>query len=388
MYSCIENVEMNEQPISLYIHFPWCEVKCPYCDFNSYVLKHKKIDVDDYIDRLLTELIERKKHYPQKDIQSVFFGGGTPSLMSATQINKILEQVTKLFNPIDAFEVTIEMNPESVSDKLVKGLKSTLVNRISMGVQSFNNEYLKVLGRIHDSDKALKSLDIICKYFDNVNIDVMYGLPNQSVNQAIDDIETALYYPIKHFSWYQLTIEPQTAYYKNNPKGLPDDAQIIMIEEAGRSLISNNGFEQYEISAYAKNNALCQHNLNYWLFGDYLGLGAGAHSKITDQNKLLRSWNHKKPEAYMDHDFRGWEPIANHELSFEYFLNRMRLKSPISQKEYEQATNLDCSQILAKMSLLKQKGLINDIAGGWEMTRLGHNFYNDVVSTFIEDVRK
>ncbi|MDG2348387.1 MAG: radical SAM family heme chaperone HemW [Gammaproteobacteria bacterium] len=379
---------MNKKPISLYIHFPWCEVKCPYCDFNSYVLKHKKIDVDDYIDRLLLELDERKKYYPQKDIQSVFFGGGTPSLMSASQISKVLERVTELFNPIDSFEVTIEMNPESVTDKLVKKLKSTLVNRISMGVQSFNDEHLKVLGRIHNSDKALKSLDIICESFDNVNIDVMYGLPNQSTKAAMKDLETALQFPVKHFSWYQLTLEPQTAFYKNIPKGIPKEDLIIDIETVGRQLIKNYAFNHYEISAYAKNKKECLHNLNYWQFGDYMGIGAGAHSKYSKGNAQFRSWNHKKPETYMDHDFRGWEPIENHELSFEYFLNRMRLKSPISKKEFEQATNLDHSQIVTKMSLLKQKGLMNDVAAGWEMTKLGHNFYNDVVCSFIKEDKK
>ena len=388
MCSYIENVEMNKKPISLYIHFPWCEVKCPYCDFNSYVLKHKKIDVDDYIDRLLLELDERKKHYPQKDIQSVFFGGGTPSLMSASQISKVLERVTELFNPIDSFEVTIEMNPESVTDKLIKKLKSTLVNRISMGVQSFNDEHLKVLGRIHNSNKALKSLDIICESFDNVNIDVMYGLPNQSTKAAMKDLETALQFPITHFSWYQLTLEPQTAFYKNIPKGIPKEDLIIDIETVGRQLIKNYAFNHYEISAYAKNKKECLHNLNYWQFGDYIGIGAGAHSKYSKGNAQFRSWNHKKPENYMNQTLRACEPISPNDLLFEYFLNRLRLKNQITPCEFKLATHLEISDVYDQLIALKEKGLMTVTENTWTLTKLGFDFYNDVVCSFIKEDKK
>ncbi|MEE2769557.1 MAG: radical SAM family heme chaperone HemW [Pseudomonadota bacterium] len=379
---------MKDKPLSIYIHFPWCEVKCPYCDFNSHVLKHKKISTHDYILKLIEELNEKKQFFHQTEVGTVFFGGGTPSLMTANQINFILDEIFNIFNRSKDCEITIEMNPESVTKTLISSLEKGHVNRISLGVQSFNDKYLQKLGRIHDAGKAQEALTHICDYFENINVDLMYALPDQSIQDAMDDIETVFYFPIKHLSWYQLTIEPQTAYYKKIPPGLPKENEIYDIELYGKEKISKNGFNQYEISAFAKDNHVCKHNVNYWLFGDYMGLGAGAHSKRNFQEKQFRSWNHKKPDTYFSNLNRPWEQVNNKDIIFEFFLNRLRLTEPFTPNEFESNTYHNFAIIHEHLLNLEQKGLMASKLNGWQLTKLGNDFYNDVVSSFIEEVRK
>lgn len=379
---------MNIDTLSLYIHFPWCEFKCPYCDFNSYVLKHKKINTDHYIQALIKELREKKEAFQSHHLNSIFIGGGTPSLMSVDQINRVLKEVMVQFSLIKDCEITIEMNPESIDKTFISALANTSINRISVGVQSFCDNKLKSLGRLHSADKAKRSLDLVFNSFDNVNIDIMYGLPNQTVGDALYDIKTAFSYPIKHFSWYQLTIEPQTGFAKRMPENLPNESTINEIETVGLEYISKNNFERYEISAYALDQFKCQHNLNYWLFGDYIGIGAGAHSKRTWHGQSQRHWNHNKPETYLSSPARDWETIKSDNLAFEYFLNRMRLKMPIERSAFIIKTGLLDKKVEAIFSDLEKNGLVNISDQYWSLTSLGFDFYNDVVDSFISEVKK
>lgn len=381
---------MNSKLLSIYIHLPWCEVKCPYCDFNSFVLKHKKIEVDQYIDRLIDEFLEKKDFFHQTKVTSIFIGGGTPSLIPVKSINKIIDAISDHYTLDEHVEITMEMNPESASDQYIKLLSLSSINRVSIGVQSFCDKSLKKLGRIHNAQKAMQAIDSVSKYFKNINLDIMYGLPDQSIEEALNDINKALSFPIKHFSWYQLTIEPQTAFHKKLPNGLPNHENLYLMEQSGVKAIEENGFKRYEISGYAKKTFECKHNLNYWLFGDYMGLGAGAHSKWQDDDLVKRVWNHKKPELYISKQYRSWESIANRDIPFEYFLNRLRLKQPFTRLEYESMTKCKWSQIEPNINQLLCDGLISydTISDRWSMTELGQSFYNDVVASFIIEERK
>jgi oxygen-independent coproporphyrinogen-3 oxidase len=289
-------------PLSLYIHIPWCVKKCPYCDFNSH--EHKEAqnfnDLESmYVDALIKDLEYSLPKIWGRKIQSIFFGGGTPSLFSGTAIQKILSQVRALTPILYDAEITLEANPGAIDSNHFEAYKEAGVTRVSLGIQSFNDVHLKALGRIHDSNEAKKGIEIAMRHFDEVNLDLMYALPHQRLSEAIDDARTATSFNTQHLSFYHLTIEPNTFFFKHPPK-LPLDDESAVMQETIETILNEHGYQHYETSAFAKPKSECQHNLNYWQFGDYLGIGAGAHSKLTFHDKMTRESRYKNPKQYME----------------------------------------------------------------------------------------
>jgi len=335
---------LNTIPLSLYIHLPWCVKKCPYCDFNSYALQGG-IPEEAYIDVLDRDLKESLHLTQNRPIQSIFFGGGTPSLFSPRSIEKILNNVSAIIPYDPGIEITMEANPGTLEHHDFGDYQKAGINRISLGTQSFDNAQLKKLGRIHTADDTKRAIECINNArFKTYNLDIMYGLPGQSLTDALNDLKTALSFDPPHLSWYHLTIEPNTIFH-HKPPTLPPEEQIIAIEAAGRVLLANHNLIQYEISAFAKLDATCQHNLNYWQFGDYLGIGAGAHGKITDlSNKTVtRYWKTRYPKSYLTAIgslLGGSQMIATEELPLEFMLNALRLTNGTTVECFETRTNL------------------------------------------------
>ena len=372
-------------PLSLYIHMPWCIKKCPYCDFNSHVARHDITELR-YIDALLKDIENFDSLQRQRPIQSVFIGGGTPSLFSPDSYDKLFHGLKQKLHFMPDIEVTMEMNPGTHEYHELSHYREAGVNRLSLGIQSFDRKQLKTLGRIHnpeESDIAIhKAIDA---GFDRINLDLMYALPQQSVASAIDDLTQALRYDaVTHLSWYQLTLEPGTHFYKIPPK-LPSDDISFEMEAQGRQLLAQAGFNRYEISAYTKQQDHCQHNLNYWHFGDYLGIGAGAHSKLTDTDgNVHRQQRHKHPERYMDSPHIDQEQIiAKDMLPFEYLMNKLRLFERHDFKAYEKYTSHTTESLIEKLLPLKQRGLIEHNESSFWLTEQGEHFLNDVLETFL-----
>ncbi len=378
-------------PLSLYIHIPWCVQKCPYCDFNSHSLK-EVIPEDDYVKALIADLdadIE-KFQLTSRPLHSIFIGGGTPSLFSSSAIKALLEQVLARFEHDENIEITLEANPGTVeADKFI-GFAKAGVSRLSIGVQSFSSDKLIKLGRIHDSDQAVTAAQLAktcgVKSF---NLDLMHGLPQQSVEHALDDLKKAIALNPDHISWYQLTIEPNTAFH-SKPPTLPQDEVLWDIQDQGMQLLSAAGYQQYEISAYTKNNKHCQHNLNYWRFGDYLGIGCGAHGKITDtkEQTIYRTIKVKHPKGYLDQSreyLDHLKQVSVEELPFEFMMNQLRLQESFSLTDFEQATGLSSETIAAKLQLAEQKQLLSTTENGqvWQVTQLGHRYLNDLLELFL-----
>ena len=388
----------NISPISLYIHIPWCIKKCPYCDFNSHGLDRAKSNTDfpeqNYVQRLLADLkydIERfNLQNSQQQIHSIFFGGGTPSLFSAQAIGNILDGVSKQITFTDDCEITLEANPGTFeSDKFI-GFKAAGVNRLSIGVHSFNEQHLKRLGRIHNSGEASKAIQMAFDAgFENVNCDLMYALPEQSVEQAISDVRTALQFPINHLSHYQLTLEPNTLFAKFPPP-LPEDDIAWQMQEECQQEIANSGLEQYEVSAYSKPNQRSRHNLNYWRFGDYLGIGAGAHGKITmPDGQIFRTAKPRHPNQYLSNElgdsFINTKSVDDSDIAFEYFLNRLRLYEGFSLDDFSRRTGLKNTDIQLHLDkAVKNQWLIQD-KQQLKTTELGQRFMNDLQGLFLAD---
>ena len=339
-------------PLSLYIHIPWCVEKCPYCDFNSHALKHA-IPEQDYIAQLLLDLDTdiARFNLQQRPLHSIFIGGGTPSLFSAPAIEQLLTQVLQRFEHKADIEITLEANPGTVeADKFI-GFFNGGVSRLSVGVQSFESDKLIKLGRIHDSQQAKTAANLASECgVKSFNLDLMHGLPDQSVEHALDDLKTAISLNPTHISWYQLTIEPNTAFHSKPPK-LPQDEILWHIQDQGIALLNQAGYQQYEISAYSKPQYQCQHNLNYWQFGDYLGIGCGAHGKITDVDtqKIYRTVKVKHPKGYLDTSRKALDKlhtVTAEELPFEYMMNRLRLFSGFSLDDYQAYTGLSTDSVL------------------------------------------
>ena len=383
--------------LSLYIHIPWCIKKCPYCDFNSHGLDRAKSNTDfpeqNYVQRLLDDLQYDLQFFnlvkSSRKIHSIFFGGGTPSLFSAQAIGDILEGVAKQIEFTPDCEITLEANPGTFESEKFIGFKAAGVNRLSIGIQSFNEQHLKRLGRIHDSGEASKAIQLAFDAgFENVNCDLMYALPEQTVEQAILDVQTALQFPINHLSHYQLTLEPNTLFAKFPPK-LPEDDIAWEMQETCQQEIASAGFEQYEVSAYAKSNQRSRHNLNYWRFGDYLGIGAGAHGKITQQDGAIkRTAKPRHPTQYLANDlderFINLKLVSKKELPFEYFLNRLRLYESFDISEFTRRTGLDIESIQHQINeAIDRKWLINDDSK-IRTTELGKRFMNDLQALFLE----
>lgn len=376
-------------PLSLYIHIPWCVQKCPYCDFNSHALKHD-IPEQEYIDQLIIDLDCDIKRFDlsSRPLYSIFIGGGTPSLFSAPAIEKLLQQVLQRFEYKSDIEITLEANPGTVeADKFI-GFFNGGVSRLSIGVQSFESDKLIKLGRIHDSDQAQKAALLAQECgVKSFNLDLMHGLPNQNIDNALDDLKTAISLKPTHISWYQLTIEPNTPFHSKPPK-LPLDDVLWQIQDRGIELLAQAGYQQYEISAYSKPEYQCQHNLNYWQFGDYLGIGCGAHGKITDakNNKIFRTVKVKHPKGYLDIEREHLDhltTVKEDELPFEYMMNRLRLRSSFTLADYQHATGLPIESVLPTLEQAKKKKMMEDINGAWQVNQHGHRYLNDLLEMFL-----
>ena len=376
-------------PLSLYIHIPWCVEKCPYCDFNSHALKHA-IPEQDYIAQLLLDLDTDITRFNLSDrpLHSIFIGGGTPSLFSAPAIEQLLTQVLQRFEHKADIEITLEANPGTVeADKFI-GFFNGGVSRLSVGVQSFASDKLIKLGRIHDSQQAKTAANLASECgVKSFNLDLMHGLPDQSVEHALDDLKTAISLNPTHISWYQLTIEPNTAFHSKPPK-LPQDEVLWNIQDQGIALLNQAGYQQYEISAYSKPEYQCQHNLNYWQFGDYLGIGCGAHGKITDvdHQKIYRTVKVKHPKGYLDTSRKALDKlhtVTAEELPFEYMMNRLRLFSGFSLDDYQAYTGLNTDTVLPTLLQAKTKGLMEFDGTLWSVSKLGHRYLNDLLEIFL-----
>jgi len=386
-------------PLSLYIHIPWCVQKCPYCDFNSHALK-QTVPEEDYIVELIKDLDSDIKRFNLTDrrLHSIFIGGGTPSIFSAHSIQQLLTQVLSRFEYADDIEITLEANPGTVeADKFI-GFAQAGVSRLSIGVQSFATDKLIKLGRIHGSEQAKNAAllahqakDVGIKSF---NLDLMHGLPKQSLNNALDDLKIAISLNPQHLSWYQLTIEPNTAFYSKPPQ-LPQDDELWEIQQQGVKLLAAAGYQQYEISGYSKAGYSkagfnCQHNLNYWQYGDYLGIGCGAHGKITDSknNIIYRTVKVKHPKGYLDKNREHLDQLTQvsaAERPFEYMMNRLRLFSAFNLTEYQARTGLSSTSVLTPLKQAEQQGLMlsSNNYQQWQVTAQGHRYLNDLLTLFL-----
>lgn len=376
-------------PLSLYVHYPWCVQKCPYCDFNSHTHK-AEVDEGAYIQAMITQLEQQLPDIWGRPIRSIFFGGGTPSLISEEGLNKFMSQARALLGFGPEIEVTLEANPGTVDFEKFAGFYQAGINRLSMGIQSFDNEKLKALGRIHSADEAQKAIAAAKNAgFSNFNLDLMFALPNQTLEQAVEDVKTALSFEPPHLSHYQLTLEPNTPFYKNPPV-LPHDDLAWEMQTACQQIIADAGYQHYEVSAYAQAGKMCQHNLNYWQFGDYIGLGAGAHGKITmaPQGKIYRTQMPASPGGYVESiqsgKFGRKFDLPAEDVSFEFMLNALRLQNGFDLNLFNLRTGLALTEIEAKVDELKALGLIEVENSYLKLTLKGQQFLNDVVGAFLD----
>ena len=374
-------------PLSLYVHIPWCVRKCPYCDFNS----HAGDDIPEtqYVAALLRDLEEELPAVQGRRLQSIFFGGGTPSLFSPQSIENILAAAQRHIGFSDNIEITLEANPGTVEQAKFAGYRSAGVNRLSIGVQSFQQGQLQALGRIHSSDEAIAAARAaVAAGLDNFNLDLMHGLPGQTPQQAKADLLQAIDLGPSHISWYQLTIEPNTAFF-SQPPPLPDEDHLADIQTLGEQTLSDEGYRQYEISAFARATRQSRHNLNYWTFGDYIGIGAGAHGKSTDINKpsIQRRWKQRQPAVYLEHAARGKPCSGSSELDqsdllFEFLLNALRLRQGFSYESFEQRTGID-KQRLLEACKNTDPDLLVVTDTGINTSKRGFDFLNDVLESFL-----
>ncbi|NVK22563.1 MAG: radical SAM family heme chaperone HemW [Kangiellaceae bacterium] len=384
---------LSNPPLSLYIHIPWCIKKCPYCDFNSHGIKQGDsiADIPEtlYVDRLLEDLAQQVPTVWGRKLHSIFIGGGTPSLFSASAIDKLISGVRALIPFEGDIEITMEANPGTFEADKFLGFRQAGINRLSIGVQSFNAKHLQQLGRVHDPEQAIAAAEFAHKAgFKSFNLDLMHGLPNQTTEQALSDLQTAIDLKPQHISWYQLTLEPNTLFYQQ-PPSLPQDETLWDIQEAGQQLLANNGFNQYEISAYAQDfHYQSRHNLNYWQFGDYLGIGAGAHGKVTriDLNEIQRTNNKRHPKDYLTQDWTQvteTKSIPSHELPFEFMLNALRLVEGVPANIYSQRTGLLLQDIAPMLTEAKQDGLLENMDNWIKPSAKGSLFLNELLERFI-----
>ena len=380
-------------PLSLYVHIPWCVKKCPYCDFNSHTNNGEALPESDYVDALLADLaIEAGNEKQQgRQLVSIFFGGGTPSLFSAAAIARILDGAEQLIGFAPTIEITLEANPGTVEQQKFIGFREAGVNRLSIGIQSFNDTHLKRLDRIHNGTEALAAVRTArLAGFDNLNLDLMHGLPEQTPEEAIADLQQAIDLQPEHLSWYQLTIEPNTAFH-SHPPVLPIENTLECIQKAGHKLLTSVGFSSYEISAYARPQYQSQHNCNYWQFGDYIGIGAGAHGKITDisEQKIFRTRKTRQPIDYLSRLSTGNHYLAEQvalesaELPLEFLMNALRLKQGIPIELFTQRTAVPLKKIATHWQTLEAKHLVEPLStGSLRCSPLGHRFLDSVLAEF------
>lgn len=380
---------MSEVPLSLYVHLPWCVSKCPYCDFNSHTAGDSP-PLERYVGALLADIAAESEHAADRELISIFVGGGTPSLFTPQQIGRLLDETAKRFRLAADIEVTMEANPGTVECGDPAGYRDAGVNRLSIGAQSFSTSSLAMLGRIHDVDDIRRSFVTARDAgFDNINVDIMYGLPQQRVAAAIADIEEALQLGPEHVSWYQLTLEPNTVFYARPPEGMPDDDLVCDIQRQGQRLLAEHGYRQYEVSAYAIAGRECRHNLNYWSFGDYLAVGAGAHAKVTGSDGIYRYIKPANPQRYMQTIESGdhateMSALSTPDLLFEFMINALRLNEGFDETLFESRTGLDPSRLAEAAAGAVDRGLIRrDDERKWRPTSLGQRFLNDLQAEFL-----
>ncbi|MDD4928932.1 MAG: radical SAM family heme chaperone HemW [Gallionella sp.] len=398
-------------PLSLYIHIPWCVKKCPYCDFNSHeartpfplpgegrpVLSLSKegggekplFQEAEYIAALTRDLEMALPQIWGRKVYTVFFGGGTPSLLSGEGITEILRQVRMLLPLSMDAEITLEANPGTVEADKFAAFRESGVNRLSMGIQSFNDVHLQALGRIHTADEAKAAIAIAQQHFDNINLDLMYALPGQTLAQALQDVKTALSFSPQHLSAYHLTLEPNTLFYRN-PPSLPDDDASSDMQESIEGLLAGHGYGHYETSAFALPDRRSRHNLNYWRFGDYLGIGAGAHSKLSFPDKIIRQARYKQPQAYMQQVALGApiqleNEVSRAELPFEFMMNALRLNEGFDPVLFGERTSLSLASIQRELLDAEQRGLLFRDHQCIAPTPLGQRFLNDLLEIFLAD---
>ncbi len=379
--------QMQLPPLSLYIHIPWCVEKCPYCDFNSHALRDK-IPEEQYIKALLEDLDEELDRVFDRPLHSIFIGGGTPSLLSADGIKSILDGVAARIPFADDIEITMEANPGTVEAARFNDYVTAGVNRISIGVQSLQAEKLNLLGRIHDPDEAVRAANVATQsQLDSFNLDLMHGLPTQQLSDALYDLKAAIALAPPHLSWYQLTIEKNTQFYSKPPQ-LPDEDVLWDIFEQGHALLTAAGYQQYEISGYARPGKQCRHNLNYWRFGDYIGIGCGAHGKLTvpDEGTIYRRVKVKHPRGYLDANKAYLDneyTIDSEDLPFEFFMNRFRLFEPTPKQDFTDYTGLPLDVIETQIREAVHKGLLVDHETNWQITERGHRYLNSLFDLFL-----
>jgi putative oxygen-independent coproporphyrinogen III oxidase len=384
-------------PLSLYVHIPWCARKCPYCDFNSHEAR-AAVPEERYVAALVADLEQAVPAVWGRRVTSLFFGGGTPSLFSARAIDEILAAArARLALAADA-EITLEANPGTVEAEKFRDFRAAGVNRLSLGIQSFDPRHLKALGRIHDGEEARRAIAIAQRNFDNVNLDLMYGLPRQSPDEALADIESALGYGPAHLSCYHLTLEPNTRFHRFPPE-LPDDDVTATMQDTIEARLAEAGYEHYEVSAYARRDARrqtpdassdnrCRHNLNYWLFGDYIGIGAGAHGKLSFPDRIEREVRVKHPAAYMDAAERGAPVAERHRVEadavgFEFMMNALRLNGGFALRLFEERAGVPLTAVLHGLQEAERRGLIERDHERVVPTALGRRFLNDLLQIFL-----
>jgi oxygen-independent coproporphyrinogen-3 oxidase len=381
-------------PLSLYIHLPWCLKKCPYCDFNSHEWSAtsapgQSMPEQAYLDALRADLEAALPLIWGRQVHSIFIGGGTPSLFSPEAIDRLLGDVRALLKLDADAEITLEANPGTFEKDRFKAFRAAGVTRLSIGVQSFNDAHLKALGRVHDRAQAMAAVEEAAQAFDTFNLDIMYALPGQTLAQCEDDIRTALSFQPPHISIYHLTIEPNTVFAKFPPQVPEDDDAYAMLDRI-TELTAEQGLGRYEVSAYARAGHRCWHNLNYWRFGDYLGIGAGAHSKLSFAHRVVRQVRAREPRLYMDKARAGdavvsVEEVTRKELPFEYMLNALRLRHGFELQQFTDRTGLPLSSIQPALDQAVQKGLIESAGGVVTPTERGFDFLSDLQGLFLSN---
>ena len=381
---------MIDASLALYVHMPWCVRKCPYCDFNSHQLKSGQPDAS-YIDALIRDFELELPRLQGRRIDSVFFGGGTPSLFDPSEFVRLIRALKARIEFADDAEITLEANPGTIERGKFEGYAAAGINRVSLGAQSFDPGALRALGRIHSADDTHRAVEeLIAARLANYNLDLMYALPQQTLEQALNDVKIACSLEPAHISYYQLTLEPGTVFH-SRPPPLPDEDAAWQIQLAGQKMLADCGYAQYEVSAYAKQGAQSRHNLNYWLFGDYVGIGAGAHGKLSEKlpEKILRTIKPKQPREYQAEIGRAALPagssstIAAADLPFEFMLNALRLNDGFSSDCYDERTGLRLESLEPKLAAAKDRGLLESVPSGWRPTALGRRFLNDLQASFL-----
>lgn len=385
-------VSLTAMPLSLYVHLPWCVRKCPYCDFNSHALRGE-LPETDYVDALLRDLEEELAWLPQSTpLVSIFIGGGTPSLFSADALERLLSGIRRRTAWQSAIEITLEANPGTVEQQRFRDYRAIGINRLSLGIQSLNDRHLQALGRIHGRAEALRAVETAqLTGFDNINLDLMYGLPDQVLDEALADLQTVIDLAPAHISHYQLTLEPNTLFHRH-PPDLPDDDMLWVMQEQSQNRLAEHGYRHYEISAYSRTDSHCRHNLNYWEFGDYLGIGAGAHGKRTDTatGTVWRTRKRKHPQDFLRHAGQqaaigAREPVHEADLVFEFMLNRLRLRTGFPMALFTSRTGLPVERVRPLLERAQARGLLVIDRNLVTTTTLGRRFLNDLLEIFLPD---